>query len=415
MTGTASPRGNGGWRGFRLVPDDVLFFRDGRPSTRGDDHYLRSLFPPHPSTLYGALRTRRLLDAGVSLRELQGRKQELWNELPEALRQELGEWHGFGTLQIRGPWLVRDEDEVLLPAPADLAVIAAPRRELQPDQEPQNEPKPPLAERVVRFLAGEPRAGGHSHRGALLQPFEWQAGTWAPWKGAGPPRVTPGWYITPAGMAAWAAGAAPDPSELLHSTALWADEPRVGVGLEAERRVGEDGQLYTFGFVRLRPGVSLGFDARGTELTAERRVVLGGEGRSCWLANGPTLPEGTQEDPKALGLRLALATPALSKHGSTLLGFAALNAPGELAGRPCRLAGACVAGNTLVGGWDLAKAGPKPLRRAIPAGSVFLVLLESEKRFSAADLHGITLSDYPDENLAGQGFGLVLAGMEPQL
>lgn len=58
------------WRFFRLDPDDVLFFRDGRPSTLGEDHYLRSLFPFHPSTLYGALRTRRLLDFGVDLHEL---------------------------------------------------------------------------------------------------------------------------------------------------------------------------------------------------------------------------------------------------------------------------------------------------------------------------------------------------------
>jgi CRISPR-associated protein Cmr3 len=414
MTNAASRTGNGGWQGFRLAPDDVLFFRDGRPSTRGDDHYLRSLFPPHPSTLYGALRTRRLLDAGVSLRELRRRRQERWNELPEVIRQELGEWQGFGTLELRGPWLVRGDQEVLLPAPADLAVIAAPRRELEPDQQPQDEPKPPVAERVVRFLAGDRSAGGHSHRGVLLQPFEWQAGTWTPWEGAAP-RATPGWYITPAGMAAWAAGCAPELSELVHSEGLWAAEPRVGVGLEAERRVGEDGQLYTFGFVRLHPGVSLGFDVRGVVLKAKRRVVLGGEGRSCWLEAGPTLPDGAQAVPKALGMRLALGTPALSKNGSALPGFAALNATGELAGHRCRLAGACITGHTLAGGWDLAKAGPKPLRRAIPAGSVYLVQPEGEKRPSAADLHGITLSDYPEEHLAQQGFGLVLAGTEPQL
>ena len=52
------------WKSFRLVPDDVLFFRDGKPNTRGSDHYLRSLFPPNPSTLYGALRTRRLTGSG---------------------------------------------------------------------------------------------------------------------------------------------------------------------------------------------------------------------------------------------------------------------------------------------------------------------------------------------------------------
>ena len=55
------------WTPFRLVPHDVLYFGDGRPSVMGEDHYLRSLFPPFPSTLYGAIRTRRLYDEGVDL------------------------------------------------------------------------------------------------------------------------------------------------------------------------------------------------------------------------------------------------------------------------------------------------------------------------------------------------------------
>ena len=53
---------------FEMVPDDVLFFRDGKPSSLGSDHYLRSLFPPFQSTLYVALRNSRLVEAEVDLR-----------------------------------------------------------------------------------------------------------------------------------------------------------------------------------------------------------------------------------------------------------------------------------------------------------------------------------------------------------
>ena len=47
-----------GARLFVLAPTDTLFFRDGRPYNQDDDGlaHARSLFPPHPSTLTGALR-----------------------------------------------------------------------------------------------------------------------------------------------------------------------------------------------------------------------------------------------------------------------------------------------------------------------------------------------------------------------
>jgi CRISPR-associated protein Cmr3 len=408
------------WRGFRIIPDDLLFFRDGRPSTRGDDHYLRSLFPPNPSTLYGALRTRRLLDAGVSLRELRKSGRELWEELPDELRSELGAWGGFGTLEIRGPWLVSDKDGVLLPAPADLAVVV-PREEdttsITGARSHHEEPPLPFAGTVVvRFLAAEDPGGRHSHQGRLLHPFTWEGGGWAAWTDPAPPRVVPGWWLTPQGLAAWAEGSAPAPADLVHSSALWLDEARVGVGLQADQRTSADGQLYTFGFIRLRPGISLGFDARGTGLEPGRRVVLGGEGRTGWLAEGPILPASPVPSTPASGLRVALATPALSASGAALPGFAAVGTAGELLGTTTRLSGALVSGHTLVGGWDLARSRPKPLRRAIPVGSVGLLQAEPTTSLEPAAFHGRAVSDFEDEeHLARQGFGLLLAGIEPQI
>jgi CRISPR/Cas system CMR-associated protein Cmr3 (group 5 of RAMP superfamily) len=67
-------------------------------------------------------------------------------------------------------------------------------------------------------------------------------------------------------------------------------------------------------------------------------------------------------------------------------------------------------GSVLAGGWDLAKGRAKPLRRAIPAGSVFVV--EDLGGGSPADLDGTCLSDFDQERLAAQGFGLVAAGID---
>lgn len=406
------------WQSFRLVPDDALFFRDGRPATRGDDHYLPSIFPPHPSTLYGALRTRRLLDEGVDLSRLGPHRSAAWRELPAALRAELGEWGGFGSLEIRGPWLVRDNDqsgkeEVLLPAPADLGVTVTPGRKARR----REESAPPKVERVARHCLAEPgrsAAGGRSHPLTLLEPFERGDDGWIAWKPAEvPPRTVRDWFLTPRGFGRWAAGGLPEPTDFVHSQDLWATEPRVGVAIEDGERSAREGHLFTYGFIRLRRGVDLGFEARHTGLAPGCRVRLGGDGKTAWLKKGPALP--STPDSAGARLRLALATPTLSETGGWLPSFSADRLEGEVGGTPARLRAATLPGHSQIGGWDLAKGGAKPLRRAIPAGAVYLVEATGadSSTLRPAEIHGTHCAGYLDEHLARQGFGLMLAGADP--
>jgi CRISPR-associated protein Cmr3 len=400
------------WTGFRLLPDDVLFFRDGKPASRGADHYLRSIFPPHPSTLYGALRTRRLVDEGISLR---GLNEARWRGLRQELRDELGEWGGFGSLEVRGPWLVR-HGEVLLPAPRDLLVTVAAGRADDDGGGPAaaddagNGHRNRRVERVARLLPPpEPAPGGASHALAPLLAYEWREGGWTEWAvspQAREPRPAEGWFLRPAGCAAWRRGGVPEPADFVHADELWGIESRVGLGLEAAERRGEEGQLYTFGYVRLQPGVAIGFEARHTGLKREGQVVLGADGRTSTLAAGPGLDDLLSDEPiGSARFRLILATPALSRSGSAL---PAANADGD--GEPARVLSAVVSGWQLLGGWDVAAGRSKPLRRALPAGSVFLL---DAGTGAAARLDGRNLSDYETEALARQGFGLALTGRDP--
>lgn len=361
------------WRAFRFTPDDVLFFRDGKPSALGEDHYLASLFPPNPSTLYGALRTRRLLDEGVDL----ARVQELWPALPAPLRAEIGPWGGFGTIELRGPWLLRG-DEVLLPAPADLGVVR----------------EGSAVRAVVRYRPDpSPLRGSWSHGLGLFRPVDADGRALA----TAPPSAAPDFWLTLPGLAAWAAGGVPEAAALVHREELFSPEPRTGVGLQTGSRLAQNHRLFTFGFVRLARGVTLGFEARGTALAAEHGLRLGGEAKTGELSPGPAL----QLPPAPAGpgrFNLAFLTPALSDRGAY-----PPRACAELS-----LVGAHVRGATLVGGWDLAAGLSKPLRRAIPPGSVFV--FDDPAGGAAAALHGGHLSDYSGEALARQGFGLAVAG-----
>jgi CRISPR-associated protein Cmr3 len=391
----------GSWRAFHLLPDDVLFFRDGKPSTRGSDHYLRSLFPPHPSTLYGALRTRRLIEAEV---QLEGLSRDTWSERLGVLVAELGEWGGFGSLQVRGPWMVRS-GEALLPAPADLGLTLG---------KSKDEGEPPAIADVVRFRRA-PGAyatrGGASHDLEPLAPYARQRAAWRLHDSeAGEPRPAEGWFLTPAGLAAWRGGGLPAAADFVHASALWCDEPRTGIGLEAARRLDRSGDLYTFGFIRLRAGVGLGFEVAGSALEGGGRVRLGGEGRTAMLvAGGPPFPAAGRL-PAGEALCLALATPGLSEGGAYPPGFAAGRGEAAIGGRSLRLLSAVVPRSATVGGWDLASQSPKALRRALPAGSTFLFEAAAAGEAAGA-LDGSCISDFPAEGLARQGFGLAVAGL----
>ncbi|HVG08166.1 MAG TPA: type III-B CRISPR module-associated Cmr3 family protein [Thermoanaerobaculia bacterium] len=389
------------WDSFQLVPDDVLFFRDGKPSTRGTDHYLRSLFPPYPTTLYGALRTRRLADAGV---ELAGLRERTWEQrLGEKLVQELGAWGGFGSLALRGPWLVH-EGEPLLPAPLDLGLLLEPAG---------SDKAPPKIASVVRFLPDLQAEKRWSHPLARLTPAAWTGSGWVRWTCPAlgvEPSSAAGWYLKPAGLLAWRNGGAPSPDHFVRASDLWTEEARTGVGLQTGQRTSEDGLLYTFGFIRLLPGVALGFEVQGSFLATGGRVRLGGEGRTAVLETGPGFPEADLQ-PRGELVVLSYASPAVSHGGAYPPGFSETRLEGTLGGRRLRLVAAAVPGFLPIGGWDLARGEAKPLRRAIPSGSVYVFqpLEGSGAADAAAALHGLCLTENLDA-LDRQGFGLAVAG-----
>lgn len=407
--------GGTGWTPLQALADDVLFFRDGKPNTVGSDHYLRSLFPPYPPTLYGALRTRRLFDAGVPLDRLE---PAAWADLLGSLVSELGPWGGFGSLAVRGPWIVRaheGEEQVLLPAPADLVLLLG-KSDATPER--RGAPSLPQATRVFRLREVETRSSRWSHRLALLAPHEWTDSGWRRWLAPPEPEPTSaaGWYLTPRGFQSWSEGGVPEPGDLVPREALWVDEVRVGLGLTANDRTAQDHMLYTFGYVRLRQGVAIGFEVTGTGLAAEGSLRLGGDGRTARLGPGPAFPIAPPVD-RSLGkrFRVVLATPSLSASGGYPPGFGPARLDGGPA-LPCRLVAAAVPTFGLAGGWDIALERAKPLRRVLPAGSVFL--FESLEVGGAAELaarlHGGPLVDFPGAGLGRQGFGLAVVGAETQ-
>lgn len=196
-----------------IEPLDVLFLRGnklfGDPGSFGE-----ALIPPWPSAAAGALRSRLLADAGVDLAAFA--RGEI--DHPE-----------LGTPRRPGPFTVtafhlarRGADGVVEPLyapPADLVLSRDTEgklqvRELTPISLTMNEGQKPSA---------------RIHSSA---PLPWLPVLAESQRG----KPESGYWLTAAGWRDYLAGQVPAAGHWVNASELWAIDPRVGVGLDADAR-----------------------------------------------------------------------------------------------------------------------------------------------------------------------------------
>lgn len=409
-----------------LKPTDVLMFRDGRPFNQGEQHTARTVFPPSPRTIHGALRAQMLRHAGLSdaeARRCMKGDRVIQRRLAPSLAALVGDATTTGGFRVAGVFGFRDighVPEVLLPAPLDLALPSG-RDEgggrrwsrMLPARNPSpvrvsgcgdGSPLPhPLA--TLDGRSGDPPTG------CLIPSGELKA------------------YLTDPG----------GPVELLEEKDLVGRERRTGLKLEDGRA--EEGMLFEVEFLRFGEGYGL---IAGIEATSEAAVEgleklaaapgvlrLGGEGRLARFEVhahpflGALLGEAARKElcerltagGKTVHLSVYLATDSCWVHAGRegwhparlLEGFTACGASNP------RLLGAAVGKYSVQGGWalvsnDAAMGEPRSRFAAVPAGSVYHLALEGNYHVVeriVQELHGKALSDRDSE----YGFGLAFVGV----
>lgn len=153
---------------------------------------------------------------------------------------------------------------------------------------------------------------------------------------------------------------------------------------------------------------------------------FGGERRLSFWKSEDRPPVGWECPPgvadaltKAKFFRMVLATPALFSHGwlpgwidtTTLTGMPP-SAPENNVGKVClKLVSACVERWKPLSGFSLEKGneGPKPLRRVVPAGSVYFFRMESGNAGDLAKCWLCPVSDNLQDRI--DGFGLAIWGI----
>jgi CRISPR-associated protein Cmr3 len=331
-----------------IEPHDVLLFRDGKPFSAGTDIRARSLFPPTPFTIQGSIRARVLFSSGVS----PGDYAQGSTPAAQQLRQLIGTPQGsYGTLHFRGPFLARQENgqwSCYFPLPADVV-----------------------------------RAGG-SYR--VLQPLKD-----SPWASNLPDNLQSPWirttehleeaqgWISEAELRRYLRGVAP--SEVHKECEFVEREHRFGIAMERDRRTVRESYLYLAEFLRLKEGVAFWVEVGGIASKDWKGkkgfLQLGGESRAAYYEVQESGLGSLLSPPNPLPHRfkVVLLTPAWFSEGWMPLG----GNWGQFFNHPkgsVRLVSAIVPRYQAIGGAyvdDQRRKGAfqKPMRRFVPAGSVY--------------------------------------------
>jgi CRISPR-associated protein Cmr3 len=342
-----------------IQPNDVLFFRDGRPFDAGGDHVARLQFPPTPVTFYGAIRAALIGQIG----SFQKFREDSSNQQLQRLKDVVGSVVRknneplevkTGTLRISDFGLARKDGlkhPRLFPVPLDLAHDKDSKAYflMNPEKVDTNTRVTNLPHKDLCLLSNTEAAD------KILE--------------------SPSGFLTEAGLKAYLSSKSLQAEHFFGADSIFQREHRVGIERSTTTLTAEEGQLYSIEFARLNHDVGFCIEVDGlngleASLRNHKLLRLGGESRSARYEKVAWNAVDKLEIPNGR-FKLVFLTPAIFQNGWIPDGIGPSDLSGTIAGCSARLVAAAVGRPVGIGGWDIVKGESKPLRRAVPAGSVY--------------------------------------------
>lgn len=350
---------------IRIEALDTLFFRDGRPFTKGEETWAWGMFPPVPSVLYGALRSVYFSgDIG---------KLPMANERNDPT----------GKLELTGSY-ISIENLSYFPLPLDCVRF----KDAQKDEE----------DRVFVLDLFENNDGINScPNGWILK-----------YSGDRPVAAVEGGLISKTELFRYLK-TGQGPLTISRLSEHLKSEAKIGNALSRATRRAEDEMLYRVGMFRPK-GLNLMVKFKGLEIPERGLMKLGGEGKAAFYERVENEDFSADIEISDNRFKLYFAAPAIFKKG-WLPSWIDVDENGSFKGNykgvRIRLLAAAVGKPLYVGGFDIKAKRPKPMFRSVPAGSVYYFQLEEGSISRVIDFfHNKTVSDY----YQAQGFGWALIG-----
>lgn len=357
---------------IRIRPLDTFFFRDGKPFSSGQETWADGVFPPSPSTLYGALRAI------------------YFSHHPDKFEQANTDKDPTLNLKIKGIFLEIDE-QLYLPLPSDCVVTKEGNEhllELVQNNHISNK-------RILRFITTITPEEIIKDNGnnVLVQKISYQR------------------YLNGEKISKEHFKPHKDYLQSEPRIAFKKDDATGTIGEESLRRAGA--QRFNEKD-KEKMNILIDVDFEESEVFQQGFMKLGGEGRTAYYE---TVDRNTAIRPPEIEngyFKICLVTPALFKQG-WLPDWINKELEGNLGNLKLRLLTAVVGKPILIGGFDMKKNKPKPMYKAVPAGSIYYFeLLEGNMEEVFKIFHQQAISEILDSSnsikTAHQGFGITYVG-----
>ncbi len=374
---------------IRIKPLDTLFFRDGKPFSMGEESWADGIFPPYPSVLYGALRTWYIAN-----------KDGVFGD--DIIKESEG-------IKISGIHY-RLEDGLYLPMPMDM--VEPKEKEREEEREEEREQKYRVVKLALRgnYWSQEQKMSNYLLNSLLVSA-----------DGEDVDAIEEG-FMEANDFKQYLEGTLQE-TKIRKLKDMVKSEPKVGIGRDRNTNTAQEGKLYRVGMRRaidfeIITELQLPFEGIGQHSTF---IKMGAEGKTTAFDNLKGRIDALRIDRDTVTLKtgrfkLYLATPAIfdknkksfkdkSDHKTELLGTAWEPNLRRL-GIQAELKAAALGKPIHIGGFDMAKRKPKPMMKAIPAGSVYYYETQEPVEKIITTLQGKSVSNY----LGDQGFGLAYIG-----
>jgi CRISPR-associated protein Cmr3 len=352
-----------------IEPIDTLFFRDGKPFSMGDQAAAFGIFPPYPSTVYGAIRT------GIISQD-----QGLSGFYAEGMADEIGTINdsSSASFKLKGvfPYSI-NYDYLYFPAPLDLVTD-----------------KDKKSAKITEIKKGT----AFSTNIKIDQypcPFEMEKAT-----------SVKGYYITHTDFASYL-NSTQNEFDIYPEITFCTIEYKTGIKIDAQTKKSDEGNLYRIGMRRFENDFGLACDVKGIpSLRKEGVLKLGGEGKTVRYQTSkfqlPNTRETVIKQIKETGIiKIYFATPTIFEKG-WVPAEKIINGPDY----KLELITASIGSPVSIGGWDMGKGGHKTMMRGVPAGSVYYFkILNGDVENIYQHLHYRNISER-----ANEGFGLIMVG-----
>lgn len=381
---------------FSINPHDPLISRDGRPFGYGKR--MKSLDWFYPSVIAGTARTLIGKNIGIDF------KDENLSRLKE--------------ISVSGPFPLYN-NRLYFPSPADIAVneLSGKERVTHPispvqygEKEGLNVPHGSLLPAML------PEDVKDEFKTAPIAPF-WSAERMTEWLTDYSPLTPP-----------------PSPETNTFDSGYLnfpEKDVRTHITIESSSGTAEDSKLFQttaldFSLKNRKEGIRMSFKTEynnnviNPDFNGKILHTLGGERRLSVFEktdrpDGWECPEPVQKSLNSnKNMRMILATPAIFS-GGWVPGWLK-EKDGSLQGEPpsapeitLKLVSACINHYKPVSGWDMEKNRPKPVRRIVPAGSVYFFEAIGDNKNAGSRLWLKSVCD--DEQDRRDGFGLALFGI----